>query len=342
MSERDRAKAIRRLEAIKPFLIGAHTAAEMAERACAFGVNRATLYRWVANFQQTGLLSSLLAFKPGGSGLSRLNVAQETATRRAIDQVYLTMQRLPLKAVMKEIDSICAREGIRAPSHNTVRARIASIAPAVRAKSRLGREAAFRLEPHAASFPAPQYPLQVVQIDHTKLDIDLVDEATRLPIGRPWITIAIDIFSRMVTGYYVSLDPPGDLSTGQCLAHSILTKESGLRERRIETEWPCFGVMTSIHLDNAREFRGKSLLYACEMYGIDILWRPVAKPHFGGHIERLMGTLAKEIHTLPGTTFSSSQDLHGYRPAEEARITLKEFDSWLTELIVCGSSHTFW
>jgi hypothetical protein len=77
-------------------LIGAHSAAEMAERACAFGLNRATLYRWVANFPQTGLLSSLLALKPGGSGLSRLNVAQERATRRAIDQVYLT-QRLPLK-----------------------------------------------------------------------------------------------------------------------------------------------------------------------------------------------------------------------------------------------------
>jgi putative transposase len=71
------------------------------------------------------------------------------------------------------------------------------------------------------------------------------------------------------------------------------------------------------------------------MYGVDILWRPVAKPRFGGHIERLMGTLAKGIHTLPGTTFSSSQDLHNYRPAEKACITLKEFDSWLTELIVC-------
>jgi hypothetical protein len=121
---------------------------------------------------------------------------------------------------------ICAGEGIRPPSHNTLRARIAAIAPAIRAQRRLGKEAAFRFEPHPYAFPAPQYPLEVVQIDHTKLDIYLVDEATRLPIGRPWITMAIDVFSRMVTGYYVSLDPPGDLSTGQCLARSILTKES--------------------------------------------------------------------------------------------------------------------
>jgi putative transposase len=175
----------------------------------------------------------------------------------------------------------------------------------------------------------------VVQIDHTKLDIDVVDEATRLPIGRPWITVGIDVFSRMVTGYYLSLDPPGDLPTGQCLAHSILTKESWLRDRGIESEWPCFGVMTSIHLDNAKEFRGKTLRHACEMYGIDIQWRPVAKPHFGGHIERLMGTFAKEIHTLPGTTFSRAKDIQDYRPAEKACIALREFDTWLAELIVC-------
>jgi putative transposase len=92
--------------------------------------------------------------------------------------------------------------------------------------------------------------------------------------------------------------------------------------------------MTSIHLDNAKEFRGKTLRHACEMYGIDIQWRPVAKPHFGGHTERLLGTLAKEIHTLPGTTFSRTKELHDYRPAEKASITLKEFDLWLAEFIV--------
>jgi putative transposase len=113
--------------------------------------------------------------------------------RRAINEVYLTMQRLPVKAVFNEVGRICAAEGIKAPSHNTVHARIAIIAPAIRTQCRLGSKAAFRLEPHPHAFPAPQCPLEVVQVDHTKLDIDLVDEATRLPIGRPWITVGIDI-----------------------------------------------------------------------------------------------------------------------------------------------------
>jgi hypothetical protein len=38
--------------------------------------------------------------------------------------------------------------------------------------------------------------LDFVQIDHTKVDVIVVDEQQRLPIGRSWITLAIDGYSR--------------------------------------------------------------------------------------------------------------------------------------------------
>jgi putative transposase len=42
-----------------------------------------------------------------------------------------------------------------------------------------------------------------VQIDHTEIDIIVVDELTRTPLpGRPWLTLAIDVFSRVVTGLH--------------------------------------------------------------------------------------------------------------------------------------------
>lgn len=86
LSEQDSTEAIQRLEAIKPLLIGAHSRAEVAERARAFGVDRATLYRWITKFQQTGLLSSLVATQTGGAGQSRLTVAQEKVLMRAISE----------------------------------------------------------------------------------------------------------------------------------------------------------------------------------------------------------------------------------------------------------------
>src|SRR5215472_1419990 len=58
-------------------------------------------------------------------------------------------------------------------------------------------------------------PLEVVQIDHTEIDIIVVDELTRTPLsGRPWLTLAIDVFSRVVTGLHVSMSAPSRVSAG--------------------------------------------------------------------------------------------------------------------------------
>ena len=173
-----------------------------------------------------------------------------------------------------------------------------------------------------------------MEVDHTKLDIILVDECQRRPVGRPWITLAIDVFSRMVLGFYVSFDPPGAASTGLCLAHAVLPKEAWLAKKGVEGEWPCWGLPKTLHLDNAREFRGTMLERACKQYGIDIEWRPVARPHFGGHIERLLGTLAKEVHTLPGTTFSNTRQRGEYDSEGAAVFTLSEFEHWLATYVV--------
>ena len=44
------------------------------------------------------------------------------------------------------------------------------------------------------------FPRHVVLIDHTPADKILVDSFERKPVGRPWVTLAIDIATRMVTG----------------------------------------------------------------------------------------------------------------------------------------------
>lgn len=87
-------------------------------------------------------------------------------------------------------------------------------------------------------------------------------------------------------------------------------------------------------MDNAKEFRGNMLQRACLEYGIDIEWRPVARPNFGGHIERLLGTFAKEIHSLPGTTFSNTRKRDDYDSEGKAVFTLTEFEEWLVTFVV--------
>ena len=73
---------------------------------------------------------------------------------------------------------------------------------------------------------------------------------------------------------------------------------------------------------------------ACEEHGIDLQWRPVVTPHWGGHIERLLGTFLKEIHSLPGMTFSNPKERGEYKSDKEAAMTLSEFERWLAIFIV--------
>ncbi|MGG2204572.1 transposase, partial [Escherichia coli] len=42
--------------------------------------------------------------------------------------------------------------------------------------------------------PAVTAPLEQVQIDHTVIDLIVVDDRDRQPIGRPYLTLAIDVF----------------------------------------------------------------------------------------------------------------------------------------------------
>lgn len=243
---------------------------------------------------------------------------------------YLARQKKSIQKVCDEVARLCHLKGMDRPHANTVRNRVKALAPEQVARKREGHKKADQdFKPIEGHFPGADWPLALVQIDHTKLDIILVDDHYRSPIGRPWITLAIDVYSRMVTGFYVSFDPPSALSTGLCLAHAILPKASWLAQHGIKQDWPVWGLPNTLHFDNAKEFRGNMLQKACDEYGINLEWRPVGRPNFGAHIERLLGTFAREIHTLPGTTFSNIQAKGDYKSEQQAALTLSEFETWL-------------
>ncbi len=250
-----------------------------------------------------------------------------------IEQHYLTRQRLSIQHVASEIIHCCRSDGIEAPHPNTIRRRIARIPDLVQTKRRDGPQAARAYVPLEGNFPLPAAPLGVVQIDHTKVDIILVDDISRRSVGRPWITVAIDIFSRMIVGFYVSFDPPGAMSTGLCIVHAMLPKDIWLAKYGISTPWPIYGRIQSLHLDNAKEFHGTMLERACQNYGIELNWRPVKKPWYGGHIERWMGTFAQELQNLPGATFSNPAARGEYDSERNAALTLTEFETWLATFV---------
>jgi len=200
------------------------------------------------------------------------------------------------------------------------------------------KKARDKFRPVPGTHPGGAYPLDVVQADHTVLDIIVVDERHRKPIGRPSLTLLVCLYSRMITGYYLSLDPPSETSIGLAMAQSILPKEDWLSAHDVQGEWPVWGFPRMLQVDNGADFRSNSLQLATQGNGITLEFCPVRLPNYKGAVERLYRTINAEMHDLPGTTFSNTQERSEYDANKEAALTLAELERWLLNWI-CNVYH---
>jgi len=323
-----------RLKIIEPILSGQEwgtAAVKLAAKESGKGV--ATIYRWLRNYSNSGLLSDLLPEKSGWkSGNFRLNEQVEAVIKDRIENFYMTEQRRSVASTVEEIHRLCSNGGLPKPHWKTVKRRIDAISERERYEKRYSKRAARqKYDPNEGTVPNADWPLALVMIDHTPLPVMIVHDVARRSIGRPYATFSIDVYSRVITGMELSLEAPSALTAGLCVAHSILPKEKWLSEDigLPEVEWPVWGVMGILHMDNAREFRGKVLAGACLEYGIDPQFRPVRTPNYGGHIERLMGTASEKLKTLEGATFANPKEKGDYDSEEEAIMTLHELEKWI-------------
>lgn len=334
-------KAVERFEVIRPLLEKKARDTEDVQRvADQLGKSITTIYRWISRFEETGLVSSLLRAPRSDKGQARLTAEVEEIISLLIHEYYLKQERPSVLKLYRRIKEECISVDLDPPNKNTVYARVREIEQrqliTKRYSSKRARE---RLEPLRGSFPGAAYPNAVVQIDHTKVDVIIVDEQHRLPIGRPYLTLAIDVATKMVTGFRMTLDPPGASSAGLCVAHAVARKEHWLAKRDILAEWPIYGKMAKIHVDNAKEFHGTMLNRACEQHGIILEHRPKGQPNYGPHIERAFRTFMGECQSLPGTTFSNVQDKMDYDSEGHACMTLNELELWFTTFIVYCYHH---
>ncbi|GHL28793.1 hypothetical protein ECZU25_56060 [Escherichia coli] len=107
--------------------------------------------------------------------------------------------------------------------------------------------------------PAVTAPLEQVQIDHTVIDLIVVDDRDRQPIGRPYLTLAIDVFTRCVLGMVVTLEAPSAVSVGLCLVHVACDKRPWLEGLNVEMDWQMSGKPLLLYPDNAAEFKSEAL-----------------------------------------------------------------------------------
>lgn len=335
-SDADWAEAHRREKIIRPLTSLTRIPGDVAIDAMEqLGLGRARFHGLLQLYRASPIAAALLP-RPRGreKGEQRLSAAVEQLIARGIAEYYLTLEKPSVQALRRWLRHEGMKIGVKVPSTKAVQARLDRLAPQTVTLRRQGvKAAADRWEPTRGVLTA-DYALELVQSDHTLVDVIVVDDLYRKPIGRPWLTLMIDVASRTVPGFHLDMLSPSSVSVGMCMRHAVLPKGEWLAVHGMEAPWESQGLMDRLHLDNAREHRSDALKRGCRAHSIALEYRPVRRPHFGGHIERLIGTMMGATHLLPGTTFSNVAERGDYDAEGKACMTLGELEAWLAAQII--------
>ena len=302
----------------------------VAEIAKEFDCSIASLYNWKAQWLKSERVADFIGSqKFGGRGKGRLSPQMEALIESVISTKLENGKPVSVSQAHKSLEAKCHSLGLKIPTIKTLRLRLSWLNQREHLAKRLGKKnAASRFDPVRRNSIRAEFPLAMVQIDHCIVDVIIVHDETREPLCRMWVTLAIDVSTRVVTGVYFSLNYPSATSVGACIAHSILPKEKYLEQCGVEMEWPVWGVMRTLHSDNGRDFHCERLEKPSLEYAIESQFRPVATPNFGGHIERLIGTFNQQMKMLPGWTNNKLQKNKEYDAEKTSAMQESEFIKW--------------
>lgn len=162
---------------------------------------------------------------------------------------------------------------------------------------RVGKRAAYAEKPKAEQWywtlgiNVPRHgthPLHICHIDSTQLDVELVHSVTGVNMGRPWLTILMDAYTRRILAIYLSFDPP---SYRTCM---MVLRECVRRHGRL----PQFLVV-----DQGKEYSSIYFESLTAIFNCHKKTRPAAEARNGNVLERLFGTANSTfIHNLSGNT----------------------------------------
>ena len=263
------------------------------------GITKQQIRRWRCRFQRAeeaygnGYVGLIPQSKKKGNRLVRLSTPVCEIASRVIKEVFMTPKRVSKMFTYGRFINECQQACLPPPSYKWFCKTIKQVKAHMIKVAREGKRAAYPLEFSMQPLSAKNlnhgdYPWQVVHIDHTEVDIELVDESTGLVLGRPWLTLMFDAFSRRILCFVLTFDAPATNTL------KLLLRECVRRHSRLPS---------SLVLDWGKEFGSEFFETLTAIYEIRIIKRPPHQARFGSVIEREFGVLNKAfIHNLQGNT----------------------------------------
>ncbi len=258
-----------------------------------------TWRRWVQRYRQAeqswgcGYIGLIPLRSRRGNREAKMATECQELVAQFIEEQYETIKQKSKRAVYGQL-IVAAREAkVKPPSYPTFCQQVNQRDQYKQTKRRQGERAAYWLEPLylELSLTTPRHgerPLEIVHIDHTQLDLELICASTERTLGRPWVSFLMDAFSRRLLAFYLTYDPP---SYRSCM---MVLRECVQRYGRIPH---------SVVVDRGSDFESVYFETLLAYYECTKKSRPGAKPRFGSVCERLFGTSNTTfVHNLLGNT----------------------------------------
>ena len=289
-SERDLAVANRRFAIVKDRLDGDTEQCLIPER---------TLRRWIGQYRSAesrygnGYVGLLSKTREQGNRSSRLSEKSRNLLVQFVENDYEDLRQKTKVASWATLKRKCDELGIVAPTYVTFCTAVQERSTFLRTLKRQGRRASythlsFYFELELTTPRHGDRPFEIGHIDHTELDVEIVCSQTGRPLGRPWMTILTDAFSRRCLAFYLTFDAP---SYRSCM---MILRDCVRRHSRLPQV---------VVLDGGREFQSTYFETLLARYECTKKMRPPAQARFGSVCERLFGTTNSQfIHNLRGNT----------------------------------------
>ena len=290
-----------------------------------------TLRRWREEFRAAeavyghGFTGLIPRWSNSGNRLPRLSPDAEQLLEQYITQHYETLQQPSRSAVYALLVREAEARHIPAPSYNTFCRRLKRRSRHDQVRKRQGPRAAAHQEPFYWELEqtTPRHgdrPWEIVHMDHTELDIELVSARTGRPLGRPWATFMTDAFSRRLLVVYLTFDPPSYRSCMMALRECV---------------WRYGRLPQTLVVDGGPDFRSIYFEALLAYYACTKASRPWAKPRYGAVVERLFGTANTQfVHNLIGNTQLTQhvrQVTKAVDPKQHAIWTLGDLYAYFTQ-----------
>lgn len=285
-----------------------------------------TVIRWMKKFSKDE--SFLNDFKPNSGNCSlRFSPEVENLITHGINEYFLKPRE---KRSAKDVIAYIENEALNMrlydhlPTLRTLQRRILALDPYQVYRHKKGVRTANQHFQAAGKKLNSPFLMNKVEIDSHLLDVIVLDDNTLEPIGRPILTCAIDVFSRCIVGWDLSVLPPNIDNTINLLKDMFTRPKKNLPG----------GIPSYIIPDNGVEFKNNILSHICENRKITVLPSQKYNPNNKPHIERFFRTLTFSFsQKLKGTTFSNPTSRGEYNSKNNANLTLSDLKALLHEWI---------